>query len=302
MKREELLQNKELRNENLGRIEVLDQVKKLLLLGDTEFATTEMVAEYYGVGKEAINSCIKDNRMELESNGLKVYKGSELANSDVMSFKDFTKNRANFKFTLETGDVLSVGGKGITLFSKRAILNVGMLLTESSVAEEVRSRLLDVAQDAEVETASIKAIVEEIDEEKQLMMDRIQAEMDGDFDKVCVINAKLFALKNKRIKELEDINEVIINHSTTIEESRDVINRLVRLIASKTKIAFGSAFNEFYSTLNYKLKINIKSRDKKKGQSYLDTLSTEETYKAEEVARNWATKLGIDVKEQLALS
>ena len=302
MKREELLQNKELRNENLGRIEVLDQVKELLLLGDTEFATTEMVAEYYGVGKEAINSCIKDNRMELESNGLKVYKGSELANSDVMSFKDFTKNRANFKFTLETGDVLSVGGKGITLFSKRAILNVGMLLTESSVAEEVRSRLLDVAQDAEVETASIKAIVEEIDEEKQLMMDRIQAEMDGDFDKVCVINAKLFALKNKRIKELEDINEVIINHSTTIEESRDVINRLVRLIASKTKIAFGSAFNEFYSTLNYKLKINIKSRDKKKGQSYLDTLSTEEMYKAEEVARNWATKLGIDVKEQLALS
>ena len=302
MKREELLQNKELRNENLGRIEVLDQVKELLLLGDTEFATTEMVAEYYGVGKEAINSCIKDNRMELESNGLKVYKGSELANSDVMSFKDFTKNRANFKFTLETGDVLSVGGKGITLFSKRAILNVGMLLTESSVAEEVRSRLLDVAQDAEVKTASIKAIVEEIDEEKQLMMDRIQAEMDGDFDKVCVINAKLFALKNKRIKELEDINEVIINHSTTIEESRDVINRLVRLIASKTKIAFGSAFNEFYSTLNYKLKINIKSRDKKKGQSYLDTLSTEEMYKAEEVARNWATKLGIDVKEQLALS
>ena len=302
MKKEELLQNKELRSENLGRVEVLDQVKKLLLLGDTEFATTEMVAEYYGVGKEAINSCIKDNRMELESNGLKVYKGSELANSDVMSFKDFTKNRANFKFTLETGDVLSVGGKGITLFSKRAILNVGMLLTESSVAEEVRSRLLDVAQDAEVETASIKAIVEEIDEEKQLMMDRIQAEMDGDFDKVCVINAKLFALKNKRIKELEDINEVIINHSTTIEESRDVINRLVRLIASKTKIAFGSAFNEFYSTLNYKLKINIKSRDKKKGQSYLDTLSTEEMYKAEEVARNWATKLGIDVKEQLALN
>ena len=287
MKREELLQNKELRNENLGRIEVLDQVKKLLLLGDTEFATTEMVAEYYGVEKDTIKKLLSRHKEEISSNGYKFYAKKEIM--EILKGHDVT---------LE----INIPNRGLNLFSKRAILNVGMLLTVGKVAEEVRSRLLDVAQDAETETASIKAIVEEIDEEKQLMMDRIQAEMDGDFDKVCVINAKLFALKNKRIKELEDINEVIINHSTTIEESRDVINRLVRLIASKTKIAFGSAFNEFYSTLNYKLKINIKSRDKKKGQSYLDTLSTEEMYKAEEVARNWATKLGIDVKEQLALS
>ena len=299
MKKEELLQNKELRSENLGRIEVLDQVKKLLLLGDTEFATTEMVAEYYGVKLKTIESLINYHRDEISTNGYKVYTKDNLL---TLNFKVKTK-RGGFDVLDKKDNILAGGSnKGIALFSKRAILNVGMLLTESSVAEEIRSRLLDVAQDAETETASIKAIVEEIDEEKQLMMDRIQAEMDGNFDKVCVINAKLFALKNKRIKELEDINEVIINHSTTIEESRDVINRLVRLIASKTKIAFGSAFNEFYSTLNYKLKINIKSRDKKKGQSYLDTLSTEEMYKAEEVARNWATKLGIDVKEQLALS
>ena len=183
MKREELLQNKELRSENLGRIEVLDQVKKLLLLGDTEFATTEMVAEYYGVGKEAIQSLIKDHREELNTNGFKLHKRSEILN------------------VLGEHLEINIPNRGLNLFSKRAILNVGMLLTESSVAEEVRSRLLDVAQDAETETASIKTIVGEIDEEKQLMMDRIQAEMDGDFDKVCVINAKLFALKNKRIKE-----------------------------------------------------------------------------------------------------
>ena len=173
-----------------------------------------------------------------------------------------------------------------------------MLLTVGSVAEEVRSRLLDVAQDAETETASIKAIVEEIDEERQLMMDRIQAEMDGDFDKVCVINAKLFALKNKRIKELEDINEIIINHSTTIEDSRSVINRLLRMIATETKVAFGKAYSEFYSKVNYKLGINLKARNKKP----LDSMSEEEMYKAEEIARNWATKLGLDVKGALELN
>ena len=287
MKENQLLENKELRENNLERVEVLDQVKKLLLLGDTEFATMEMVAKYYDVSIGTLKSLLSRNRDEISSNGYKLYTKKEL--EEILKLQNAT---------LE----ITIPNRGLNLFSKRAILNVGMLLVDCKVAEEVRSRLLDVAQDAETETASIKTIVEEIDEEKQLMMDRIQAEMDGDFEAVCVINAKLFALKNKRIKELEDINEVIINHSTTIEESRDVINRLVRLIASKTKIAFGSAFNEFYSTLNYKLKINIKSRDKKKGQSYLDTLSTEEMYKAEEVARNWATKLGIDVKEQLALN
>ena len=287
MKKEELLQNKELREENLGRVEVLDQVKKLLLLGDTEFATTEMVAEYYGVGKETIKKLLSRHKEEISSNGYKFYAKKEI--TEILKGHDVTLG-------------INIPNRGLNLFSKRAILNVGMLLTVGKVAEEVRSRLLDVAQDAETETASIKAIVEEIDEERQLMMDRIQAEMDGDFDKVCVINAKLFALKNKRIKELEDINEVIINHSTTIDGSRNVINRLIRLIASKTKISFGNAFGEFYSKVNYKLGINIKSRDKKKGQSYLDTLSEDEMYKIEEVARNWATKLGIDVKKELELN
>ena len=299
MKENQLLESKEMREENLGRVEVLDQVKKLLLLGDTEFATTEMVAEYYGVDIETIKSCHKYNREELQNNGCFLRDKESLLK---LNFNLKTK-RGGFDILSENGDVLATGNnKGIVLFSKRAILNVGMLLTVGKVAEEVRSRLLDVAQDAETETASIKAIVEEIDEERQLMMDRIQAEMDGDFDKVCVINAKLFALKNKRIKELEDINEVIINHSTTIDGSRNVINRLIRLIASKTKISFGNAFGEFYSKVNYKLGINIKSRDKKKGQSYLDTLSEDEMYKIEEVARNWATKLGIDVKKELELN
>lgn len=295
MKREELLENKELRSENLGRIEVLDQVKKLLLLGDTEFATTEMVAEYYDVKLKTIESLINYHRDEITTNGYKVYTKDSLL---TLKFKVKTK-RGGFDILDEQENVLAGGSnKGIALFSKRAILNVGMLLTESKVAEEIRSRLLDVAQDAETETASIKAIVEEIDEERQLMMDRIQAEMNGDFGQVCVINAKLFALKNKRIKELEDINEIIINHSTTIQDSRSVINRLLRMIATETKVAFGKAYSEFYSKVNYKLGINLKARNKKP----LDSMSEEEMYKAEEIARNWATKLGLDVKGALELN
>ena len=134
----QLLENKELREKNLGRVEVLDQVKELLMLGDTEFATTEMVAKYYEVKLEAIQSLIKDNREELLNNGFKLYKRSEILNV--------------LKGQLE----ITIPNRGLNLFSKRAILNVGMLLRDSKIAQELRSRLLDVVHDAEMEEASIK--------------------------------------------------------------------------------------------------------------------------------------------------
>ena len=290
----QLLENKELREKNLGRVEVLDQVKELLMLGDTEFATTEMVAKYYEATRKVIEKVIERNLDELKSNGYLVQ-----SKENLLTYKMSIKTkRGGFDILDKEGNVIASGNnKGIALFSKRAILNVGMLLRDSKIAQELRSRLLDVVHDAETEEASIKTIIGEIDEEKQLMMDRIQAEINGDFEEVCIINAKLFALKNKRIKELEEINEVIINHSTTIEDSRSVINRLIRLIASQTKVTFGNAYNEFYSKINYKLGINLKARKEKP----LNSMTEEEMFAAEEIARNWAAKVGINVKEVLSL-
>lgn len=290
----QLLENKELREKNLGRVEVLDQVKELLMLGDTEFATTEMVAKYYEVNRKVIEKVTERNLDELKSNGYLVQ-----SKENLLTYKMSIKTkRGGFDVLDKEGNIIASGNnKGIALFSKRAILNVGMLLRDSKIAQELRSRLLDVVHDSETEEASIKTIIEEIDEEKQLMMDRIQAEINGDFEEVCIINAKLFALKNKRIKELEEINEVIINHSTTIEDSRSVINRLIRLIASQTKVTFGNAYNEFYSKINYKLGINLKARKEKP----LNSMTEEEMFAAEEIARNWATKVGINVKDVLSL-
>ena len=71
-------------------------------------------------------------------------------------------------------------------FSKRAILNVGMLLRDSDVAKEIRSRLLDIAHDSETESGSIKTIITEIDEERSLMLERVEAEMQGDYDTVII--------------------------------------------------------------------------------------------------------------------
>ena len=283
----QLLEQKELREKNLGRVEVLDQVKELLLLGDTDFATKEMVSRYYEIKLKTLESCIEDNQKEIENNGMRLYKRREILNL--------------LKGGIENNEI-KIPNRGLILFSKRAILNVGMLLRDSDVAKEIRSRLLDIAHDSEVESGSIKTIITEIDEERSLMLERVEAEMQGDYDTVSIINAKLFALKNKRIEELENINKSITIHSTTIENSRSVINRLIRSISIRTKKSFATIWNEFYSKINYKLNINIKGRDKDKCTSWLDTLNESEIYQAEIIARNWATRVGLDVNSILSLN
>ena len=282
MNQEILLTNLQKRKENLNHIEVLDQVGTLLSLPNTEFYTTEMVAEYYKVEISTIKSCVFDNKEELESNGYNVLEGEELSSLKKLCQ---IKSRA----------------RSLSLFTKRTVLNVGMLLKVSEVAKEIRSRILDIVHDSEKGEGNIDTVVEEVSEEKQLMLDRIEAEMNGDFDKVCVINAKLFAIKNKRIKELENKIDNITIHSLTIEDSKKVINRLVRKIASvEYNNRFSLAWNEFYSKLNYKLNINIKARNKIKG-SYLNSLTEEELFKTEEIVRVWANECGIDLDKELKI-
>ena len=67
----ELLEKKDLREEVISRTEVLDKVGELLLLPNTEYATTEQVAEYYKVGKEAIKTIVFNHVEELSSDGYK---------------------------------------------------------------------------------------------------------------------------------------------------------------------------------------------------------------------------------------
>ena len=287
---------------NEERLDVLDKVKELVFMEGTEYMTTQQVADYYKVSYEAIKSLVSRHKEELTKNGYKLVSGKELKEILVSCSMNLTNKKGYFECN---GEKFANRSNG--LFNKRSILNVGMLLRDGKVAKEVRSRLLDIEYESnkavQENGQTIKDnIINEIDEEKSLMLERITAEMDGDFDKVCVINAKLFALKNKRIKDLEDKIEDITTHSLTLTDSRDVINKLIRMIAIKEYGGmFGKAFGELYKTVNYKLGINIKARDKKKSESYLHTLNEEECFKVEEMVRTWALDKGIDLNKELGL-
>ena len=297
LKENDLIEKREERNKLLNNVDVLEKVKDLLLLGDTELATTKQVADYYEVDYEVIKKVVQNNNEELISNGLTILKGKEIKNL-VGEINSLTK----FKGYFTIGDTKIANGKN-TLFQKRTILNVGMLLRDSKIAKEVRRKLLDITQDIlEGKEINKNIISNEIDEEKQIQLDIVQAMMDGDLEKESLLKTKLIGFQNKRIKSLEEEIDLIHTHSLNIINSRDVINRLMRIIACKEFDNFGKAYNELYKKLNYKLNINIKGRNKKKKQSYIDLLTEEETFKTEEIVRSWADKLGIDIKRELSLS
>ena len=203
MDNEELLTNKELREKLKDKVEVLNKVKSLLLLSDSDIAITKQVAQYYEVGEKAISSLIYDNYDEVSEDGYEVLKGKDLSKSHVISFKDFTSHRANYKFILNDGTELSVGGKGIALFPKRAILRVGMLLRDSKVAKEVRSQLLNI-----VENTSDDTKVSEIDEEKKLLFNIAMSDSPEE-QMIAVANYRKYMdrYKNKATKWDQFINQ-----------------------------------------------------------------------------------------------
>ena len=109
------------------RLDVLDKVKELVFMKGTEYMTTQQVADYYEVGLEAVKSITKRHKEELETNGLTLLKGKALK-----SFKGQVQDEPSIKFVSQ-----------LMLFSKRTILNIGMLLSDGDVAEQVRTLLLD---------------------------------------------------------------------------------------------------------------------------------------------------------------
>lgn len=131
-----MIESPTLRAQYVDRVDVLDKVKALSLLSDGVHVTTELVAEYYEVDVEAIKSVVRRNRKELEQNGLKRLEGEDL--------RDF--ERVNL--------TPSPNRRSLNIFNRRAILNVGQMLSESAVARSVRAYLLNVEEIATHEQRS----------------------------------------------------------------------------------------------------------------------------------------------------
>lgn len=295
----QLVEKRELREEFIGRMEVLDKVGDLILLPSTEFATTEQVATYYGVTTRHIEDIISNNKEELTSDGYGIRKADDFI-TELNFGNKVTKQRGKFLVEFDENNVVTFAPRGISLFPKRAILRVGMLLRDSEVAKEIRSRLLDIVHDAEQgKTDIIQGIANDIDEEKVIKEKMFNGMLNGDVMLMAEAATLLSALKNKRIAELEAENQAIMTSKLDITESKSVINRILRKIAyDRYHGNFKATYAEFYSSVNYKLHINVNNRNGKG----LSRFSDDEIFEMEKIARSWAVRIGLDLDDLLKLA
>ncbi|MFG2195633.1 hypothetical protein [Streptomyces sp. NPDC048639] len=128
-----LIESRALRDSLTERTDVLDKVKVLAMLPDGLHVTTRMVATYFEVSEEAVKSVARRHRQELDGHGMSTLRGS-----DLRFFE-----RVNLHLSKES---YPQGRAHLTVFSRRAVLNVAMLLRDSEVARRVRTYLLDVEE------------------------------------------------------------------------------------------------------------------------------------------------------------
>ena len=292
-----LINNKEERDKYINRINVLEQVKNIITLPNTSKLTTAQVAEYFNVNNTTIENYYKLKKFkslkeELIEDGLKLEKYSEIIDMTGLDYKTLLSN--GFK----------ISKRGSYIFTKRCILRIAMVMRNNSIAKEVRTRLLDIIHDTEKNNPKIiNNIINEIRDEQQIQKELIEAVMCGDFAKETQLKTELIGLKNKRITELEKENKLRSDNATLIQDTRLIINRIVRYITNKRYHGnFKACWDYVYTLANYKLHMNIKKREHKKNEPLLNTLTYEELQKLEIMLRNWCLDLNYNLESILRLS
>ena len=132
--------NKELTNSQVDRQNILNNsvamnaireyigLSGMLFEGEYKF-TKAMLSEFYEIDFSTIERYLNTHAYELQCNGYEVLKGKKL--------KEF---KEQFAPLINEGSKITQLG----VFSFRAFLNLGMLLSESEKAKDLRSKILDI--------------------------------------------------------------------------------------------------------------------------------------------------------------
>jgi len=151
-----------MRDEYVFKDSVLERVKALPVLAGTLEVTVEMSANFYEVPAETVRTILKRHRQEFNEYGeSRVLRGAQL--KGFCEVQDEPHNAIDTKV------------RNLTLISRRGLLRIGMLLTESEVARSVRSYLLNVEEIASKEQRAWSMEREVSKRERRRLTDAVQA-------------------------------------------------------------------------------------------------------------------------------
>lgn len=251
---ENIISDRSMRDKCVERYEVLENVKKLLLLPGTDLMSIDQVADFYEVSSQGVKNLYSQNREEIDCDGTKMLPRDFYNGSNEKSISVDIK-QTSVTYTFEDGQIVTINNRGLKAFSKRAVLRIGMMLQQSLVAKEVRTQLLNIEEKASDETKT-----HDIDEEQSLMLSVGMAVASGDATAVAVASAKLVEFKNRHIQKLENDNKALAEGILNWKD-RNKINAGIRKLAAVTGIHFSKMWNELYKNLQYKYGICVKQRE-----------------------------------------
>lgn len=283
-----MVDNKELRQKYIDRVEILDKLKKkLFLIPQLEMVTLKQISDFYEVPLKTVETCFRDNKDEIMVDGVAIVKAGDISekfNSLPSNESNFVRVRGGILMTVSENIQIMIPNVGSRMFPKRAVLRFGMLLRDSAVAQEVRTQLLNVFEHTETENP--QALTAEIDNEQELLMEVARTFSSGDMMKFAEATMKLNAYKDRHIKAVEEKNAELTEQNETLTKDNDILsgnilewsnrasaNKVVRLMAAELKWEFATAWSEIYNELLYKHNINLKARKTRDGRSSFPMLA-----------------------------
>ncbi|MFE2599997.1 hypothetical protein ACFXCZ_26490 [Streptomyces sp. NPDC059396] len=217
-----LIESRSMRDSVMGRVEALDKVKALRLLPDGVHITTEGVARYFEVSTDVIRQLTARHRAELSENGMHVVRGSDLREyqSDTMSLssgsgKSYPQRRSS-----------------LTLYTRRAVLNIAMLLRDSDIARCVRTYLLDAEDELRTGYANLDRRVTDVEaclggvgvalQELGPVLSRMSYRLDSLDRRLDATNQVVGAISNRLCQMSEDINRVDARVDDVVHQLREL--------------------------------------------------------------------------------
>lgn len=290
---ESMVDNHDLRNELIARTEVLDKVKKLLLIPEMNCMTIRQVADYYEVDIDTLKKCCKRNKDEIILDGVvtktpRVFKDL-LKGQDVL----LVQNQTNLVIQIDDNTRLEIPNRGIKCFSKRAVLRIGMLLRDSKIAQEVRTQLLNIVEHTAEEKPEL--LTQDIDDEEKLQAAIGKAFATGDIMEFATAAQAYTAFQRRHIDRIETSNKLLTAEVLHISD-RKMFNRVMRKFASTLHISFGVAFSMLYKQLSYRYGIDLKKRGDRK-TPYIQYIKDDEWDKVQKVIVAILEKYNVNVKE-----
>ena len=217
-----LVEDEEIRNRFKDNVAVLEKVNELITIAQSDMMTVRQVAKYFEAKEKTIHAVINRNQKELEQSGCTFYTNKEVTNLLNLQAVDLKTNveinQLRGKAEAIIGDYkLVIPNRGLLLVSKRAVLNIGMLLTESDVALKVRQYLLDAEDSLNKEQK--QTLIDEITKEQKLQLGVINAK--GDTERMLALS-RLTEYQNEKTNKYKVKVENLTHSDATfgIRESK----------------------------------------------------------------------------------